>query len=220
MLPAPTLEDVLRRAEIYANPHPLRDRLVSIVFAEPASLVISDLATKRSFWDELTGESWDLFFAGYYQYGSHGDRSPVQVAPDPGREGAWQFSPRMFHQLLQDVEFSARRAQQRSWRFSGSADLASFMVYGGDPDWASLRSVELCGTTAPDNTDATLGRVIEGLRRWQTEEPDPRYAPGENALGPLIPRAALRQVLLWSALAAGSGVIGNRVDAILGHLLG
>jgi hypothetical protein len=73
VLPAPTLDDVLCRAEVNAGSHPLRDRLVSIVFAEPASLVISDLRSNRAFWDELTGESWDLFFAGYYQYGSHGD---------------------------------------------------------------------------------------------------------------------------------------------------
>lgn len=44
----------------------MRDGLVSIVFAEPASLVISDLKANRAFWDEMTGESWDLFFAGYY----------------------------------------------------------------------------------------------------------------------------------------------------------
>jgi hypothetical protein len=60
LLAAPTLADVLRHAEVYGSPHPLRDRLVSTVFAEPASLVISDLETSRAFWDEMTGESWDL----------------------------------------------------------------------------------------------------------------------------------------------------------------
>jgi hypothetical protein len=59
LLAAPTLADVLQRAEVYGSPHPLRDRLVSIVFAEPASLVISDLETNWAFWDEMTGESWD-----------------------------------------------------------------------------------------------------------------------------------------------------------------
>jgi hypothetical protein len=111
LLAAPTLADVLRRAEVYGGPHPLRDRLVSIVFAEPASLVISDLETNRAFWDEMTGESWDLFFAGYYQYGSHGDARPVQVDRRARREGAWQFSPRRFRQFLDEVEHSIADAQ-------------------------------------------------------------------------------------------------------------
>lgn len=221
MLAAPTLADVLQRAEVYGSPHPLRDRLVSIVFAEPASLVISDLETNRAFWDEMTGESWDLFFAGYYQYGSHGDARPVQVGRRPRREGAWQFSPRRFRQFLNEVEHSIADAQPRpSWRFSGTADLVSFMVYGGDPDWASLHAVDLCGTTAPQAGRHPLGQVVEGLRRWQDEDPDPSYAPGEAPeLGTFIPRAALRQALLWSALAAAAGIIGNRADDILSHLL-
>ena len=231
MLAAPTLPDVLRRAENYSTTHPLRDRLVSIVFAEPASLVISDLEANRAFWDEMTGESWDLFFAGYYRWGSHDDAHPVQVDPRPRREEGplgwpqervpWQFSPRMFRQFLGEVEESISCTRPRpNWRFSGTADLISFMVYGGAPDWASLRAVDLCGTTAPQAGQYPLSRVVEGLRRWQDEDPEPLYAPGEAPrLGPLIPRAALRQVLLWSALAAADGIIGNRADDVLSHLL-
>lgn len=221
MLAAPTLDAVLRRAEVYGSPHPLRDRLVSIVFAEPASLVISDLRTNRVFWDELTGESWDLFFAGYYQYGSHGDAHPIPVDPHPDREGAWQFSPRAFREFLGEVEHAMGRARLRHpWRFSGTADLVSFMAYGGEPDWESLRSVDLCGTTAPQPGQHPLGEVVEGLRRWQDEEPDPSFAPGESPeTGPFIPLKALRQALLWSATAAAAGVIGNRADDILTHLL-
>jgi hypothetical protein len=178
VLAAPTLADVLRRAEVYGSPHPLRDRLVSIVFAEPASLVISDLETNREFWDEMTGESWDLFFAGYYPYGSHGDARPIQVDRRPRREGAWQFSPRRFSQFLDEVEDSIAHSQPRpSWRFSGTADLVSFMVYGGDPDWASLRTVDLCGTTVQQAGQHPLGQVVEGLRRWQDEDQIPHTLP-------------------------------------------
>jgi hypothetical protein len=221
LLAAPDLAAVLRRAEVYGRPHPLRDRLVSIVFAEPASLVISDLKTNRVFWDEMTGESWDLFFAGYYQWGSHGDARPIQVDRRPPRDGGWQFSPRAFHEFLSEVEHAAARAQPRpSWRFSGTADLVSFMVYGGEPDWASFRSVDLCGTTALQPGQQPLGHVVEGLRRWQDEDPDPLFAPGESpGTGPFVPREALRQALLWSALAAAAGVIGNRADDILTHLI-
>lgn len=143
-------------------------------------------------------------------------------------------NPKRFRQFLAEVEteveHSVRRARLRPWpgahrytqpwRFSGTADLISFMVYKGKPDWASLRAIQLCGTTAPQLDQYPLGRVVEGLRRWQEEDPDPTYAPGEAPeLGPLVPREALRQALLWSAFAAASGFIGNRADAILTHLL-
>jgi hypothetical protein len=221
LLAAPDLAAVLRRAEVYGRPHPLRDRLVSIVFAEPASLVISDLETNRVFWDEMTGESWDLFFAGYYQYGSHGDARPIRVDHRRPRDGGWQFSPRAFREFLSEVELSIARAKPRpSWRFNGTAMLVSFMVYGGEPDWASLHSVDLCGTTTPQPGSTPLGQAVEGLRRWQDEEPDPLFAPGEApGTGPSVPREALRQALLWSALAAAAGIIGNRADDILTHLL-
>lgn len=222
MIPAPTLEDVLRRAEIYASPHPLRDRLVSIVFAEPSSLVISDLKTNRVFWDEMTGESWDLFFAGYYAYGSHGDRNPIDVNPNSDQDEPWCFSPKMFRGLLQAVEYGGvdpwgmERNEAAGWQFSGTADLVSFMVYGGEPDWASLRAVELVGSAADSEGRPSLGRAIEGLRR---DDPDPAFAPGEFQLGPLLPRESLRQALAWSASAAVAGFIGNRADAIISHLL-
>lgn len=73
MLPAPTLDDVLRRAEIWGAPRPLCERLVSIIFAHPAALVLTGLKSNRAFWDEETSEAWDLFFAGYYAFGGHGD---------------------------------------------------------------------------------------------------------------------------------------------------
>jgi hypothetical protein len=220
MLPAPTLTDVLRRADMYGRSQPLQDRLVSIVFAEPASLVISDLRTNRELWDEMTGESWDLFFAGYYQFGSHGDTQPTQVDRHPERDDAWRFSPNRFREFLMDIEGAMIRSREdRRWRFSGTADLVSFMVYGGEPDWASLHAVELTGTASPYGALPTLGRAVEGLRRWQDEEPEPQFAPGEVRLGPFVPREALRQALLWTALAAAGGIIGNRADDILTHLL-
>lgn len=219
MIAAPTLDDVLRRAELFGGAHPLRDRLVSVVFSQPASLAISDLSVNRVFWDELTGESWDLFFAGYYAYGGHGDAHPICVDPDPSRGGAWHFSPNRFHELLRDVERAMQRSGLRQqWRFSGEADLVSFMVYGGEPDWPSLRSVQLLGRFGAQDAPS-LGRVIEGLRRWQDEEPDAEFAPGSIPPARFVEREALRAALRWSAAAVVGGVLGNRADAILDHLL-
>lgn len=219
MLPAPTLDDVLRRAEIWGSPRPLRERLVSIVFAHPAALVLTGLESNRAFWDEETGTSWDLFFAGYYSYGSHGDEYPIDLGPSRGGEGRWTFSPRRFTRFADEVELATRRAHvDPPWRFGGDADLLSLMVYGGAPDWASLRAVGLHLNVATDGSK-TLGAAVEGLRRWQSEEPDLSFAPGESPLGSTAPISSLATVLAWSASAVGAGIIGIRADAILGHLL-
>lgn len=219
MLPAPTLDDVLRRAEIWGSPRPLRERLVSVVFAHPAALVLTGLESNRAFWDEETGKSWDLFFAGYYSYGSHGDQHPIDLGPSRGGEGHWTFSPKRFTQFAHEVEQATRIAHvDPPWRFGGDADLVSLMVYQGAPDWSSLRSVGLHLNVAADGSK-TLGAAVEGLRRWQSEEPDPDFAPGESPLGPTAPISSLATVLAWSASAVGAGIIGIRADAILGHLL-
>jgi hypothetical protein len=219
MIAAPTFEDVLRRAELFGGSRPLRDRLVSIVFAQPSSVVVRDLNTNRAFWDELTGESWDLFFAGYYAWGGHGDDHPVDLGQPVAPGVNWSFSPRRFGELLSAVESGlASSGIPDTWRFSGCADVVSLMVYGGDPDWPSLRGVELGTTEGPSDRPA-LGHAIEGLRRWQQEEPDRRFAPGEVVLGEAIPPTALRDALRWTALAAATGIVGNRADVLLGHLL-
>lgn len=214
MIPAPTLDDVLRRADVYSAGGPLRGRLVSVVFANPASVVVSDVIANRAFWDEMTGESWDLFFAGYYAYGSHGDAEEVCLSRTP-TEGSWYFSASRFRRFLHDIDLSLPAEVRNRWRFSGGADLLSFMVYGGDPDWLSLRPVDLI-----DGADAqALGHAIEGLRGWQGEEPSAAYAPGSDDLCVSVPRDALREALKWSAVAIAGGVLGNRADAILDHLL-
>ena len=216
---APTFDGVLRRAELFGGNAPLRDRLVSVVFANPSSLVITDLDSNRVLWDELTGESWDLFFAGYYRYGGYEDRRPVQLDRNQQRGDSWMFSPRMFAEFMSDMEQSMARARlDEVWRFSGSADVVSFMVYGGEPDWHSLRAVELCELGAPDGAPR-LGRVVEGLRRWPGEEPDSNFAPGEDTLGPFVRKDALRDALLRTASAAAGAAMGSVLDEIIRHLL-
>lgn len=177
-------------------------------------MVVSDVVANRAFWDELTGESWDLFFAGYYAYGSHGDAQAICLDRSP-HEGSWYFSASQFRRFLLDVEMSLPAEMSRRWRFSGGADLVSFMVYGGDPDWLGLRAVDLIEGAEAE----ALGRAIEGLRRWQEQEPSAAYAPGSVDSGVSVPRDALREALKWSAVAIAGGILGNRADAILDHLL-
>jgi hypothetical protein len=210
MLAASSLSDVLKRAELGGITRPLYDRLASVVFAHPGSAVIGDLNGNRLLFDGQSGEEWDLFIAGYYQYGTHGDVNPITLYRSDRSYVPWQFSPQMFVQFVRDVETSSR-----AWRYTGDPQVVSFMVYGGNPDWKSLHHVDLFGVDAP-----SIGGVIEGLRRWQVEEPDRRFAPGEALYETtFIPCGVLRDALKWAALAATAGVIGNRVDDLLGRLL-
>lgn len=158
MLHAPTFADVERRLNLIGSeqPQPLGERLVSILFALPTAFVMNDLGQNRAYYDLATGDAWDLFVAGYYAYGSEGD--PDEFDLRTATETPWAFSPHRFLRFRREVE----RASEGSWRFSGEADLVSFMCYRSQPDWETLRAVNLrTGQTS-------LGEVVEGLRLWQT----------------------------------------------------
>lgn len=221
MLPASTFSEILNRAEAYAQPRPLRDRLVSIVFANPTSPVWADLKGNHAMLDARSGDSWDLFFAGLSAYSSMPrERSAVQVPPrPPGRKRpdrdefpGW-FNPGMFTQIAGDVEHGQRRAlraaddRRPGWRYSGGTDLVSFMVYGREPDWLSLRNISLYRAA---RYELDLGHVVEGLRGWQREELDAFLAPGECSPSGLTPSTGvLAAALQWSAGAVAGGVLGN-----------
>lgn len=214
MIPAPDFESVTTRVGLFGADRPMMDRLVSIVFADPASLVIKDLSVNRALWDEATGDAWDLFFAGYFAYGGEWyDPDAKSIDQDPQRIGAWMFSPRQFHHLAEDVA-----TRSGTWRFSGGADLISFMAYGTEPDWASLRGVNLLDGRSSD-AGSSVGQVVEGLRRWQEEEPDSRFAPGMSPLGDFHSAKVLHSALVWTAAAVTGGVLGNRADDLFVQLL-
>lgn len=141
------------------------------------ALRFSDLSANRLFWDELTGESWDLFFAGYYAYGGYGDAHPICVDPNPLREGAWHFSPSRFREFLRDIESAMHTSGLKDDGASAGKPIspASWST-AANPTGASLRSVGLLGRLASHGAP-TVGNVIEGLRRWQQEEPDTELAP-------------------------------------------
>lgn len=96
----------------------------------------------------------------------------------------------MFNQIVGDVEHGQRRAlraaddRRPGSPHSGGTDLISFMVYGREPDWLSLRSISLYRATS---YELDLGHVVEGLRGWQREELDAFLAPGECSPGGLTP---------------------------------
>ena len=166
MIPISDLEGIIRRASFYGREHPLHDRLVSVLFALPASLPMRTLKDARVCWDAETGDSRDLFFAGY-----HPDRAWTNTERETRlihrSGGNWWFDPASQVELADTIGAEHARAMsaaggRSSWTRSGNVDLVSFMVYGQEPDWLSLKSVAITGSRGEYIDRLSLGEVVEG----------------------------------------------------------
>lgn len=221
VLAAPSFEDILRRTDMFGSERPGADRLVSVVFANPGSPVWSELSTNRAFLDERTREEWDLFFAGASGFAPmHAEPDAVKILPC-NRDFNPYFNPRSFSEIeriVADGHAAARAAtgaDSGSWRYGGGTDVVSFMVYGRDPDWLSLKSVSLYTSDG-----FTVGLVVEGLREWKKDVVDPLVAPGEPLEGVARPSEFLIAALGWTASTATAGMVGNGAYHLMRLLVG
>lgn len=92
MIPVPDLDAIKKRASFHGRENELRDRLVSVLFALPSSMPMRTLRDARAFWDAETGDSWDLFFAGYYSYKAW--TNAEQETDLAHHSGRWWFDPK------------------------------------------------------------------------------------------------------------------------------
>jgi hypothetical protein len=215
MFDAPSFESILTRAdESRSNLDPTGKRLVSIIFANPGSPIWLDLTNNCAYLDARSGEKWDLFFAGMSVYASeHGESDAVQLPPLRNANLNRFFNPHIFHEVEtairdgQSKALSTSNDDREPWRFSGKTDLVSFMVYDGEPEWLTLKSVEL---------EMPLAELTEKLTDWETGNVDVTLAPGEFPYSGAS--LALPQALLWSANAIGAGVASNAVWELLVRL--
>jgi hypothetical protein len=68
-----------------------------------------------------------------------------------------------------------------------------------------------------DGDQLEWSHFVEGLRQWQTDEVDPRIAPGEVL--EIEGSSFLANALAWSAAAMASGVIGNAAFNLANELV-
>lgn len=114
--------------------------VLAFLFAHPDSDAIRMLDVRGDYFDQRTGDTWDLFFPGYYkstQAARFEDETGAR-AVDVGYTDGWYFNARDFNMLREHVE----RASQGRWAFSGGTDLVlinGWMPDSGEPeiDWAS-----------------------------------------------------------------------------------
>ena len=215
--PRESIEGVLRtRAQSHwltsarATGRMVRDPVYSAVvlaFCQPSSAPARELRRQRASFNIRTGDRWDLFFPGYYQYGSMRDPDQIKLDSD------WGFSPRAFNAFRAELE----RLTSHRWRYTGGADLVivNTVVMEGDVvtfDFDSVLSGPM--TDRRDGSASmTLARVVEAISTdLESGAETPAYgvdrvvSPRES---PQRPRSAASEVLV-AAAGAVLGEIGAR----------
>jgi len=120
-----------------------------------------------STWHDSSGDFWDLFLAGCYQYEGpecYGGRARPLSAGSTPVYWSWEKAK----ELMLDVE----ERSEGAWRFDGPLELvvvgARRAEDGADIDWQSLRSMsidpERLGTAAAFYTEAHIRLDAEALR--------------------------------------------------------
>lgn len=191
--------------------------VLAFLFAHPDSAAFRALDDRGGYFNVRTGDTWDLFFPGYF-------------APDPrwnlqrdprftpvGRTHArhWYFDAWAFDGLRQHIEASS----QGRWEYSGGTDLVlihGWMLAEGEPiiDWASTAA----GVVTDESTATftlSLPQVIERITRdLEQALEDPRY--GVSAVTePTVPERGesdVRKVMV--------GALGGVIAALGKHAAG
>lgn len=194
--------------------------LVSLILCQPNSLVIRDLKKANAYVNLRSGATWDLHLIGYETF---------RIRPSVLGIPMWRFNAGRFLDVIAHIqhEYAAKLADSegvtpgKPWRYSGTADLVSFMAYRDFPgliDWPSLRAIQLLDAQGA-YLDRSIGQIVEIMSDWREDDPEIReYAPGE------LRQSAISVVDLHRALTAvagmvTSGIIGNAAYELLKKLL-
>jgi hypothetical protein len=141
--------------------------VLAFLFAHPDCQAISALDLRGEYFDLRTGDTWDLFFPGYYQSGKGHEYERSVGARPAGRSHLedWYFRSEDFERFRQDIE----RYSDGRWQYSGGTDLvlaSGWITARGEPsvNWATTVS----GGLTDDKTGTltlSLPEVIERISR-------------------------------------------------------
>ena len=203
--------------------------VLAFLFAPPDSDAIRILDARGEYFDVRTGNTWDLFFPGYYRsragkdqdyefediarrdFERQGRRDFERHVRRVGRDYArtWYFSAADFDGLRRHIELSS----ERRWEYSGGTDLvliSAWLVDQGEPtvDWASTISGQLTDQEAGTKT-LTLANVIERITRdIETRAEDASYGVSEVTDGPLLPESHNIRDFMINALGGVAAALG------------
>lgn len=187
--------------------------VISFLFAHPDSDAIRMLDARGGYFDQRTGDTWDLFFPGYYRSMAYyledqvnAQRVGLTYAHD------WFFSPADFNLLREHVEQSS----ERRWEYSGGTDLVlvnGWLTESEEPviDWASTISGRI--TDRADATETlTLANVIETITRdLETGAEDSSYGVGQLTAVPRTQESHVVRDIMVNALGGIAAAFGLRV---------
>lgn len=187
--------------------------VLAFLFAPPDSSAIRMLDVRGDYFDIRTGDTWDLFFPGYYRSGE-GPHFETQTGAHPvgrGYASDWYFNSREFDQLREHVEHSSGGR----WKYSGGADLVlinAWLVEDGEPtiDWMSTIAGEVTDHRSGART-LTLAGVVERITRdLQTAAEDPSYGVGRVTGDTSSEETSFVRDLILSALGGISAALAGR----------
>ena len=134
--------------------------VLAFLFAMPDEPTMTMLNRRGAYFDIRSGNTWDLFFPGYYRSDDQGLENHVLGTRPVGDQYAndWFFNERDFDLMRQHVEDSTGQR----WQYSGGSDLILVNAYvpeWGEPtvDWESIQS----GVIHPPET---LAASLSGLQ--------------------------------------------------------
>jgi hypothetical protein len=178
------------------------------------------LDERGDYFDQRTGDTWDLFFPGYYVSAKSPDFERESGSQLGGRTGfrsagrryaeSWYFNARDFNLLREHIEtFSGGR-----WEFSGQTDLVlvnGWLEPGAEPtiDWASTISGELAEHS--ERGRLNLASVVERITRdLENGSEDLAYGVGEITDNPIPPESHVMRDLMLNALAGIAAALGAK----------
>jgi hypothetical protein len=193
------------RAEWHGGP-----TVVALLFAHPDSEAVRTLDARGEYFNCRTGETWDLFFPGYYK--SANADLEVQTGATrvgPGFASDWFFSAGDFNLFRADIQ----RLSEGRWTYSGGTDLVvinGWIPDVGEPviDWPST----MAGALSDEATKTlTIAQVVERLTRdLETQAEDPAYGVGEVTCLPVAPGNSMARQIVIGALGGIGAALGKK----------
>ncbi len=187
--------------------------LLAFLFAPPDSDAIAMLDARGEYFDIRTGDTWDLFFPGYYRSTASPSSEIAFGACPVGKNytGDWYFGAEDFDGLCRQIENSS----EPQWEYSGGVDLVlinAWLPAQGDPtiDWASTISGQVSDRVAAIQT-LTLGNVVERITRdLLTAAEDSSYGVGEVTDEPRSPVGHVGRDFVVQALSGVAAALGAK----------
>lgn len=161
--------------------------VLAFLFALPDEPSFRTLDLRGDYYNVRTGDTWDLFFPGYYHSDTVAMERAVGAKPVGEKFTAdWYFNPQDFNMLREHIEHSTNGA----WSFSGGADLVLINAYVPDHgvpvvDWSSVQS----GSVAPTGAESLSAAIEKISRDLEDATEDPSYGVA-SLVNPPVPSKA------------------------------